>query len=123
MSVSVALLFFFTVYILEMVGKGVWFRPWVRGFIGDYAYPVSPPQSLHYFLLAYLVLKDRHNVLDRFCSFSGPTESNKYQQVATHSSFLSDCQSRLARRLLEPGGQVDLCCFASWILANASFLL
>ena len=44
MSVTVALMFFFTVYALEMVGKGVWFRPWVRGFLGDYAYPVSPLQ-------------------------------------------------------------------------------
>ena len=41
MSVTIALMFFFTVYVLEMVGKGVWFRPWVRGFLGDYAYPVS----------------------------------------------------------------------------------
>ncbi len=41
MSVTIALMFFFTVYALEMVGKGVWFRPWVRGFLGDYAYPVS----------------------------------------------------------------------------------
>jgi len=40
MSVTIALLFFFTVYVLEMVGKGVWFRPWVRNFLGDYAYPV-----------------------------------------------------------------------------------
>ena len=41
MSVTIALMFFFTVYALEMVGKGVWFRPWIRGFLGDYAYPVS----------------------------------------------------------------------------------
>lgn len=47
MSVTVALMFFFTVYALEMVGKGVWFRLWVRGFLGDYAYPVSPLQTTH----------------------------------------------------------------------------
>ena len=41
MSVTIALMFFFTVYVLEMVGRGVWFRPGVRGFLGDYAYPVS----------------------------------------------------------------------------------
>lgn len=40
MSVTIALLFFFTVYVLEMVGNGIWFRPGARGFIGDYAYPV-----------------------------------------------------------------------------------
>lgn len=40
MSVTIALLFFFTVYVLELVGKGIWFRPWVRSLLGDYAYPV-----------------------------------------------------------------------------------
>jgi len=40
MDVVIALMFFFTVYVLEMVGKGIWFRPGVRGFISDYAYPV-----------------------------------------------------------------------------------
>ena len=43
MSVTIALLFFFTVYMLEMVGQGTWFRPWARKFLGDYAYPVIPP--------------------------------------------------------------------------------
>ncbi|KAM0798558.1 HCO3 transporter family protein [Usnea florida] len=41
MSVTIALLFFFTVYCLEMVGKGIWFRPWIRDFLGDYAYPIA----------------------------------------------------------------------------------
>lgn len=41
MSVTIALLFFFTVYTLEMVGNGIWYRPGVRGFLGDFAYPVS----------------------------------------------------------------------------------
>lgn len=41
LSVTIALLFFSTVYMLELVGKGVWFRPPIRGFLGDYAYPVG----------------------------------------------------------------------------------
>ena len=40
-GVVVALLFFFTVYTLELVGNGTWFKPWVRDFLGDYSYPVS----------------------------------------------------------------------------------
>ena len=40
MSVVIALMFFFMVYVLEMVGNGIWFRPGVRGLLGDYAYPV-----------------------------------------------------------------------------------
>ncbi|CAF9922828.1 MAG: hypothetical protein ALECFALPRED_002237 [Alectoria fallacina] len=39
MSTIIAIMFFFTVYVLEMVGRGLWFRPWMRGFLGDYAYP------------------------------------------------------------------------------------
>ena len=41
MSVTIALMFFFTVYVLELVRHGIWFRPWIRNFLGDYAYPVS----------------------------------------------------------------------------------
>ena len=47
MSVTIALLFFFTVYMLEMVGKGTWFRPSVRSFLGDYAYPVNTVRLFH----------------------------------------------------------------------------
>ncbi|KAI5796599.1 HCO3 transporter family protein [Geopyxis carbonaria] len=38
MSCLVALLFFGTVYALEAVGGSVFFRPWVRSFLADYAY-------------------------------------------------------------------------------------
>ena len=41
MSVTIALLFFFTVYVLELVGSGVWFKPSIRSLLGDYAYPVN----------------------------------------------------------------------------------
>ena len=48
MSIIIAIMFFFTVYALEMVGRGLWFGPWMRGFLGDYAYPVSPSNlTLH----------------------------------------------------------------------------
>ncbi|MDI1487116.1 MAG: hypothetical protein OHK93_006384 [Ramalina farinacea] len=40
-GVVIALMFFFTVYVLEILGKGTWFRPPVRGFLGDYAYPLA----------------------------------------------------------------------------------
>jgi len=40
MAVMIALLFFATVYALEAVGNGIWFRPWIREILGDYAYPV-----------------------------------------------------------------------------------
>lgn len=41
MSVVIALLFFVTVYALEAIGSGKLFKPWIRGVLGDYAYPVS----------------------------------------------------------------------------------
>lgn len=68
-------------------------------------------------------LTDRYNFLDWVCSLSRPAESDQSVHVATHSSLLPDRRSWLARRLLESGGQVGLCCFADWIPANASFLL
>ena len=40
MSVTIALLFFFTVYVLDMVGNGIWFQPSIRVLLGDYAFPV-----------------------------------------------------------------------------------
>jgi len=40
MAVMIALLFFGTVYALEAVGNRIWFRPWIREILGDYAYPV-----------------------------------------------------------------------------------
>ena len=46
MDVVIALMFFFTVYVLEMVGNGTWFRPGVRSFIADYAYPVRNDKLL-----------------------------------------------------------------------------
>ena len=41
MAIMIALLFFGTTYALEAIGSGIWFRPWVRGILADYAYPVS----------------------------------------------------------------------------------
>ena len=40
MSTLIAILYFGTVYALESVGKSRLFRPWIRGILGDYAYPV-----------------------------------------------------------------------------------
>ena len=41
MAIMIALLFFGTVYALEAIGNGIWFRPWIRSILADYAYPVS----------------------------------------------------------------------------------
>ena len=63
MSATIALLFFFTVYALELVKSGIWFRPWIRGLLGDYAYPVSTaPANIHLHQLKVI----------RLPPFSGP---------------------------------------------------
>lgn len=49
MGVTIALMFFFTVYVLELVDKGIWFRPWIRAFLSDYSYPVSMTRSMNQF--------------------------------------------------------------------------
>ena len=40
MAVMIAFLFFGSVYALEAVGRGIWFRSWFRELLADYAYPV-----------------------------------------------------------------------------------
>ena len=46
MDVVIALLFFFTVYMLELVRGSVLFTPGIRVLLGDYAYPVRNPFNL-----------------------------------------------------------------------------
>lgn len=41
LSCVVAILYFGTVYTLEKLGNGVLAKPWIRGILADYAYPVS----------------------------------------------------------------------------------
>ena len=101
MSVTIALMFFFTVYVLEMVGKGVWFRPSIRGFLSDYAYPVCLLSIFK--CIAYLDSTDRYNTLDGVRPLSRSAERDKRQQITTHAGFLSHRRSGLAHRFLEPG--------------------
>ncbi|KAL8804414.1 MAG: hypothetical protein Q9200_005846 [Gallowayella weberi] len=39
LGVVISLLYFFTVYNLQSIGQGTWFKPWIRDFLGDYAFP------------------------------------------------------------------------------------
>lgn len=41
LSCVVAILYFGTVYALEKLGTGTLAKPWARGLLADYAYPVS----------------------------------------------------------------------------------
>lgn len=41
LSIVIAILFFGTVYALERVGQSTVFKPFVRGLLGDYAYPIA----------------------------------------------------------------------------------
>ena len=41
LSVIIALLFFGTVYCLEAVGRSQIMKPWMRGLLADYAYPIA----------------------------------------------------------------------------------
>lgn len=41
LSCIIAILYFGTVYALERIGSGVLAKPWARGLLADYAYPVS----------------------------------------------------------------------------------
>ena len=41
LSCIIAILYFGTVYTLEKLGRGTLAKPWARGILADYAYPVS----------------------------------------------------------------------------------
>lgn len=40
MSIVVAMGFMVSVWSLEFIGNTIWFKPWVRGVLADYAYPI-----------------------------------------------------------------------------------
>lgn len=42
LSCVIAILYFGTIYSLEATGQSTLFRPWFRGLLADYAFPVSP---------------------------------------------------------------------------------
>lgn len=63
MSTMIAILYFGTVYALEAVGQGTWFRPWVRGILSDYAYPVSEKALSIYLVEAHLLRLPRSSGL------------------------------------------------------------
>jgi hypothetical protein len=41
LSCVIAILYFGTVYALERLGSGTLAKPWARGLLADYAYPVG----------------------------------------------------------------------------------
>ncbi|KAL8794399.1 MAG: hypothetical protein Q9182_007624 [Xanthomendoza sp. 2 TL-2023] len=41
LGIVIALLYFFTVYTLQSVGEGTWFKPWIRDLLADYAFPLA----------------------------------------------------------------------------------
>ncbi|TKA28607.1 hypothetical protein B0A50_02934 [Salinomyces thailandicus] len=41
LSIVIALCYWFSVYVLELMGSTHYFRPWVRGLLSDFAYPIA----------------------------------------------------------------------------------
>ena len=120
MAVVIALLFFGTVYALEAVGSGIWFRPWFRGVLGDYAYPVchNSPSSL-----ATDILKDCYHLLDWFLAYPRYPKTSEYSNITTYPRFLPCRISPLGGRFLELTCQVGFCGDANGIPGHASLLL
>ena len=89
MAVMIALLFFGTVYALEAVGRGIWFRPWFRGLLADYAYPVGPNFLSEGFQLKHQL--DRYNFLDWVFACAGRVGAGGHSHPTTYSSILPHC--------------------------------
>ena len=119
MAVLIALLFFGTVYALEAVGNGIWFRPRVREILADYAYPVSGERGD---MEHSLTSADRNHLLDWVFSHSRHTETRRYSDITTYQSLLPYRISSLGYRLLEPSSQMGLRSNAYGFSSHASFL-
>ena len=87
MDVVIALLFFFTVYMLELVGNSVLFVPSVRAFLGDYAYPVCIHCTVEYREANTLYIAG-YNLLDWIRPFSRAIESHKRPKSPSHKGLL-----------------------------------
>lgn len=121
LSCVIAILYFGTVYSLEKIGSGVLAKPWARGLLADYAYPVKfpPTESKHLLMKA----PDQHNLLGWLCSYPRHLEKSKHQHSTHHPSVLSYAATWLVDRLLDSGHKVDLRCYALRVLGDAPLLL
>lgn len=81
LSCVIAILYFGTVYALEKLGNGVLAKPWLRGLLADYAYPVSPRPNFIVSKVWSCVLRvslDQHRLLGWVCPHSRNNEGSKY---------------------------------------------
>lgn len=82
MSCVVAILFFGTVYALEAVGRSVFFAPWVRSFLADYAYPVCTPPSPAF--RDELIMIGRNYLLGRVLPYPWHPRRGTHHEAAHH---------------------------------------
>lgn len=95
LSCVIAILYFGTVYALEKIGRGTLAKPWARGILADYAYPVSLNNiiTLSRFLI---VFPDCYHLLGWIFTHSGHNQKIKYQCLTHYSLLLSHATSKLA---------------------------
>lgn len=73
LSTMIAILYFATIYALETLGSSTMWKPWFRGLLADYAYPVSfPPSAYESNELLNTVSSDWDIILGRLRAYSWP---------------------------------------------------
>lgn len=91
LSCIIAILYFGTVYMLERLGSGTVARPWARGLLADYAYPVSTsPVPNRRGASPFDAHEDCYDFLDWLFAYSWHNKASWYQRAANLSGFLPD---------------------------------
>lgn len=87
LSCVIAILYFGTIYSLEAIGQSTLLRPWFRGILADYAYPV---RFLHLYrpLLIRLTSIDWHGLLGRLRTYSRTITEDQRQLLTYLTCFL-----------------------------------
>ena len=122
MAVMIALLFFGTVYALEALRTGIWFRPCFRGLLGDYAYPVCRLVEWAPRIETYSVI-DCNYLLDWILAYTRNVEEIKHPNLTPYASVFSDHRTELACRFLAFARQVGICRYANRFSNDVAFLL
>ena len=117
----IAILYFLTIYGLEMLGSSTICRPWFRGLLADYAYVVC-------FLVPFVSDSNkfhlgRHNLLGRLCAYSRKLEIHWYFLRPHYSGLLSYAATWLVNPFLGAGGEMGLCGVAIRLSSHAAVLL
>jgi hypothetical protein len=107
-SCMIAILYFLTIYSLEIIGSSTVWTAAFRGLLADYAYvvcralirPAATQVHLQIFSFPFI---DRHHFLGGIFAHPWPSQSSGYDPCPYQQSLLPNAAARLADSLLGTG--------------------